>query len=209
MNNMHKVLWTWLPLLVIASLVISGCASRAYVGSEVGSSRAKLGEQMATLGSQVEVNQKRIAEHGVRITDASATAKEALERALAAGRLAEGRIVYERILTDDTLRFAFDRADLGEEAHSALAGFADEITTENADVFIEIQGHTDSIGTEAYNDRLGELRADAVLRFLNEEYSIPLHRMSVISYGESAPVAENTNREHRALNRRVALVVLR
>jgi outer membrane protein OmpA-like peptidoglycan-associated protein len=47
-----------------------------------------------------------------------------------------------------------------------------------------------------------------VRRYLNLEHGIPLHRMSVISYGEAAPVADNDSKEGRAQNRRVALVVL-
>ncbi|HVR30200.1 MAG TPA: OmpA family protein, partial [Thermoanaerobaculia bacterium] len=63
-------------------------------------------------------------------------------------------------------------------------------------------------GPEDYNLMLGEQRAESVRRYLNMEHGIPLHRMSVISYGETAPVVDNDSREARAQNRRVALVVL-
>ena len=79
----------------------------------------------------------------------------------------------------------------------------------NEEVFIEIQGHTDSIGSEKYNLRLGEARAESVRRYLNSQHGLPLHRLSVISYGESAPLTDNETREDRAQNRRVALVVLK
>ena len=52
------------------------------------------------------------------------------------------------------------------------------------------------------------LRAEAVRRYLNQKHSIPLHRINVISYGESAAVADNATRQGRSQNRRVALVVL-
>ena len=55
---------------------------------------------------------------------------------------------------------------------------------------------------------LGEQRAEAVRLYLNAQHGLPLHRMSLISYGESAPVADNGTHQERALNRRVALVVL-
>ena len=54
-------------------------------------------------------------------------------------------------------------------------------------VYIEIQGHTDAIGGEAYNEHLGLERAEAVRRYLSQQHKFPLHRINVTSYGESAP----------------------
>ena len=64
------------------------------------------------------------------------------------------------------------------------------------------------MGPKEYNEQLGEERAEAVRLYLNREHALPLHRMSVISYGESVPAADNRNRDGRAQNRRVVLVVL-
>ena len=55
---------------------------------------------------------------------------------------------------------------------------------------------------------LGLLRAESVRRYLNQKHGFPLHRINVISYGESAAIADNTSRDGRSQNRRVALVVL-
>ena len=98
---------------------------------------------------------------------------------------------------------------MGEEVSAVLDEFANELKDRNENVFVEIQGHTDSVGSEDYNLRLGHLRAETVRRYLNAEHGLALHRMSVISYGESVPVADNGTREDRALNRRVSLVVLK
>ena len=76
------------------------------------------------------------------------------------------------------------------------------LVRENRNIFIEIQGHTDATGTEEYNYELGLKRAESVRRHLSDS-GIPLHRMSVISYGESKPVADNGTREGRRANRRV------
>jgi outer membrane protein OmpA-like peptidoglycan-associated protein len=57
--------------------------------------------------------------------------------------------------------------------------------------------------------KLGEARAEATRRYLNASAGIALHRMSVISYGESAPMVDNGSRDGRQQNRRVALVVLK
>jgi outer membrane protein OmpA-like peptidoglycan-associated protein len=72
---------------------------------------------------------------------------------------------------------------------------------------VEIQGHTDSTGTPAYNMRLGEERAEAVRRFMNQQ-GVPLNRMSTISYGQDHPVAPNDTKVGRAQNRRVVVVVM-
>jgi outer membrane protein OmpA-like peptidoglycan-associated protein len=76
------------------------------------------------------------------------------------------------------------------------------------DAYIEIQGHTDNIGSESYNLKLGHNRADAAMRYLNMEQGIPMFRMNVVSYGEYKPIADNSTREGRAQNRRVTLVVM-
>lgn len=204
-----------IALVIIAAfaLLASGCATKKYVEQETGAVHTRVD----SVEEQVEQNQTAIRETDERVDrteeevrEVSKTAQEALERAEAAGKLAEGKLLYERVLTDSDVRFAFDRADLSPESRAALDEFADELkASHTGDVYIEIQGHTDSIGTEEYNEELGLERAESVRRFLNREHDLPLHRMSVISYGETAPMVENDTREGRAQNRRVALVVLR
>lgn len=203
-----------LPLLA-AALVQWGCATKKYVRAEVGTSEEKLGSDIESLAGQVEANQtrltedkKRLDEHEGQIATTSKTAQEALDRAMAAGKLAEGKLLYEAVFTEDKIRFGFEKAELDDAAKAALDEFAAPLKERNQGIFIEIQGHTDSSGPEEYNLTLGEERAEAVRRHLNQAHGIPLHRMSVISYGESEPVADNSTREGRAQNRRVALVVL-
>jgi len=98
---------------------------------------------------------------------------------------------------------------LSDETRMGLDEFAAGLKDENANVFIEIQGHTDATGPEAYNMKLGEQRAEAVRRYLSQAHGLALHRMSIISYGETSPLEDNASREGRAVNRRVALVVLK
>jgi outer membrane protein OmpA-like peptidoglycan-associated protein len=81
------------------------------------------------------------------------------------------------------------------------------IKAQNRLVHLEIQGHTDSRGSESYNQILGQRRAEAVRDYLYKNHDIPLHLMNVISLGSSDPVASNDNRDGRAQNRRVVLVV--
>jgi outer membrane protein OmpA-like peptidoglycan-associated protein len=144
----------------------------------------------------------------MEIEKASGTALDALERAKAAGKLAEGKLLYEVVLNSDKVTFPFEKAELTENSREALDEVAQQLKADDKNVYIEIQGHTDSSGAEATNLALGERRAEAVRRYLNMEHGIPLHRMSVISYGESSPITDNNSRESRAQNRRVNLVVL-
>ena len=196
-------------VLILLALTYVGCASKKYVQTETGSVEARVGERMDGLETQVEANQTRISNQEAEIDEVSRTAQEALDRAIAAGQLAEGRFVFETIMTDDQVRFGLNQADLSAEAKAALDAFAELIRSEGTSVFIEIQGHTDSLGNEALNIDLGRRRAESVRRYLNSAHAFPLHRMSVISYGQSEPIASNDTAEGRAQNRRVALVVLR
>ncbi|MCU0840681.1 MAG: OmpA family protein [Thiobacillaceae bacterium] len=153
--------------------------------------------------------QERLARNEAAIQEVSRTAQEALERALAAEKLAQGKLLYEVTLTEDDIRFPFDKADLAPGCCDRLQALAERLKADNRGVYLEIQGHTDSGGSTQYNMNLGQERAEAVRRYLHQQAGIPLHRMSAISYGESRPVADNASREGRKQNRRVVVVVLR
>jgi outer membrane protein OmpA-like peptidoglycan-associated protein len=194
----------------LLAVTTTGCATKKYVKGEV----ATVNQRVDGVQGQVEDAQTKLRDHDTRITrneaataEASQTAREALERAVAAGKLAEGKLLYETVLSDDKVKFGFDQATLSDEAKAALDAFAAGLKTENKNVYVEIQGHTDNVGGEAYNLKLGEQRATAVKDYLAKA-GIPLFRMETISYGETAPVADNGTREGRNQNRRVVLVVL-
>ncbi|MBF0665575.1 MAG: OmpA family protein [Brevundimonas sp.] len=142
-----------------------------------------------------------------RVTGVEGTAGQALERANAAHKLAEGKFLYEVVLSDDSMKFPTDQHALSPEAEARLAELVQRLRAENRNVYLEIQGHTDATGDEAYNEALGEARAEAVRRYLSRG-GVALNRMATISYGETAPVAPNDTPEGRAQNRRVAIVVL-
>lgn len=213
--------------IAAAALVLGGCATKDYVHEHVAAELKPVNERIEKLQSSnsarmdglerriasndaVDREQgERIAQHETAIAALSRTAQEALDRATAAGKLAEGKFMQEVVLTDDQLRFGFDNAKLSDAAKAVLDDFAKRLKEENKNVYIEIQGHTDSRGEESANLKLGEERANAVRHYLNTSGGVPLHRMSVISYGESQPVADNKFRAGREQNRRVVLVVLK
>jgi len=195
---------------LVVAVTTTGCATKKYVQGEV----TGVNQRVDGVQGQVEDAQTQLREHDTRISQnkdaaaaASKTAQEALERAVAAGKLAEGKLLYETVLSDDKVKFGFDQATLSDDATAALDAFANDLKTANKNVYIEIQGHTDNVGGEKYNEQLGKKRADVVMEYLAKA-GIPIFRMAAISYGEAAPVADNSTREGRAANRRVVLVVL-
>ena len=111
------------------------------------------------------------------------------------------------VLSDDSVKFPADSSKLSPEAQQRLMDFVGKLKSDNRNVYLEIQGHTDSRGSDAANQRLGEERAEAVRLFMNQ-HGVPLNRMSTISYGKQDPVADNKTSAGRAQNRRVVLIVM-
>ncbi len=204
-----------LTILLLTTL-LTGCSTHGFVRQENEASEQRLNERIDEVAGQLEETQDDVgalegrADQTERdVAELSVTAKEALERAIAAGHLAEGKFLYETVLTDDKVRFGVSRANLSVDALAALDDFAARAKDANLDVYVEIQGHTDSTGAEDYNRKLGLERAEAVRRYLSLRHGFALHRLSVISYGESEPAVDNDTRESRSQNRRVVLVVLK
>lgn len=169
----------------------------------------RLDGAVAEIQVTLKVHADRLARNEADISQLSKTAQDAVERANAAGKLAEGKLVYEVAMSDEKLKFGRGKGVLSKDAEAALDAFAAKLKGDNKNVFIEIQGHTDSRGEAALNLKLGETRAESVRRYLNMKGGIPLHRMAVISYGESAPIADNKVKAGREQNRRVVLVVIK
>jgi outer membrane protein OmpA-like peptidoglycan-associated protein len=203
-------------VLLVAGVTLTGCATKTYVNEQIAAHDGVASTKMSEIQSSVEENQKSIsdleakdAELEARMDKISETAEDALRRAKEAGVLAEGTFLYEVVLTDENVKFGFDKADLSDEAKAALDQFAKKLKADNKGVFLEIQGHTDNIGSEQYNLKLGYKRADKVMDYFRTQHGFPLHRMNVTSYGEYKPIADNSTKEGRAQNRRVALVVMK
>jgi peptidoglycan-associated lipoprotein len=194
--------------LLLGTVGLGGCASKAYVGEEVSKSSAASEKRINEVESQVETAQSRIKDHDGRIAELDKSTRDALERAQAAGKLAEGKFVYSLVLSDDAVKFKSNHFELSPEGQAKLTEFAEKLKSENKNVYLEIQGHTDSKGGPEFNYKLGEERAEAVRRYLNKKGGIALNRMSTISYGEDEPVAPNKTKDGRSKNRRVVVIVL-
>lgn len=181
-------------LLGVVSL--GGCATKGFVREEV-----------AVVGARTDVVSGRVDTVETHVAAVEGTAKDALDRATAAGKLAEGKFLYSEVLSDDSMKFGVSKAGLSAETQSRLDAFAEKLKTDNRNVYVEVQGHTDATGSKDTNYRLGEQRAENVRRYLNQ-HGVPLNRISTISYGADSPAASNTDRAGRQANRRVVLIVL-
>lgn len=212
---MRKTLVPAVVLVVVAGLALTGCATKKYVNEQVAAGDQVAAAKIGEVQTSVEASQKAISDLQAKdadlqkqINELSETAKDALKRAQEAGVLAKGDFVWETILTDESVKFGFNKGELTPEGKASVDAFAAKVKADNKNVYIEIQGHTDSVGSEKYNLKLGYQRAEAVKDYLQMQHGFPVHRMNVTSYGEYKPIADNATKEGRAQNRRVALVVL-
>jgi peptidoglycan-associated lipoprotein len=204
----------FLSLTVLAGS-LSACATSGDVDKKIADAQAQTSKKIDSVEGQIEdLQQKqkatdtRVDQTNVRVDQLSKEAADALKRAQEAGVLAKGKVVFQQTFTEDRVRFKTNSYDLSKDSQAALDDFAGKVKNLNEQYFIEIQGHTDDTGGAKYNDDLGQRRADSVRRYLSRQDSLPLNRMSSISYGDTLPVAPNKNKTGRAQNRRVVLVVL-
>jgi len=206
-------------LTVAVLLVAPGCVTKKKYRKDVEEQTTRVD----SVESGVEANEKRIgdlkSETDSRLAALDSKTEKAVEvgntalnkaetAEAAAEKAARGKLLWTVTLTDDRVRFSFGQAALPDEAEADLAELSQRIKSYGKALYLEIEGHTDAAGDEAYNYELGQKRATAVRNYLNEKGGLPLHAMNVISFGESRPVADNSTREGRAQNRRVVVRVL-
>ena len=198
------------PLIVASSvLLLSACATKEFVKETV----APVQTSVEGLGTRVQAH-----DDGLKALDGRLQGSEARIVALQQDAAARAQILnnlpkppgllMSTVLTDDKIKFSSGRAQLTEEAGRELDQLVAKLKADNQPVYIEIQGHTDATGNDTINEQLGLKRAEAVRLHLSRA-GLPLARMSTISYGESAPLADNKTREGRSTNRRVQLIVMR
>jgi outer membrane protein OmpA-like peptidoglycan-associated protein len=212
---MRKILSPALVVLLVATVGLTGCATKKWVNEQVSAFGQVTNTKIHEVQDATEKNQKEISELAANqaalaadVAELSELAEDAMARAEEAGVLAMGKFLYEVTVTDNGVMFGFDKATLSDEAKASLEAFAEVVKAVEGHAYIEIQGHTDNIGSEAYNLKLGYNRAEVVMRYLNMELGIPLFRMNVISYGEYKPIADNSTKAGRAENRRVTLIAM-
>lgn len=167
--------------------------SDAQNSADKASQTANLADQHAQTADQHAQSAQTVAQQGV--TEAK-TAKE----------IAENVDNYQPSQKVAVL-FPFNSAKLSKEGKENLDQFAQAIQVQKHYV-IQVQGYTDKTGSESYNLDLSRRRADAVVRYLTLNYSVPLVRIYMLGYGEAAPTAPNNTRAGRMENRRVQLTLM-
>lgn len=104
------------------------------------------------------------------------------------------------------ITFAYDRYDIQPQFQQTLDQVAQTLAAYNQ-TYIDVLGHTDSTGSDAYNQGLSERRAQSVASYLTSRGVQPA-RIATRGFGESAPIATNATEEGRAANRRVEIKVV-
>lgn len=107
-----------------------------------------------------------------------------------------------------TVTFALNSSVLSNQAKSTLDGIVGGLSGQRTNYMLELEGFTDSTGSEQYNIGLSIRRSESVERYLVSK-NIPLFRISIIGLGKENPVADNKSKEGRDQNRRVEVHVLK
>src|ERR1019366_10049174 len=134
MKNFRRAVVT-AAAMAAGAIALSGCATKDYVN-----------EHVAAVDAKVQATQGQVDQHQAHLVQLDQTTKDALDRATAAGKLAEGKFLYSMVLSDDSVKFPVDSSKLSPEAQQRLTDFAEKLKTDNRNVYVEIQGHTDSRG---------------------------------------------------------------
>jgi len=229
--DMFRKFFVAVPIAVLAISGSTACATKKFVRTSVGEVNDKvdsMGRSLEETQERTRRNEGRISEVDQKAQAAQTSANQANDAASAARTAANDagtkateagnkfdvmdkankRLVYEVVLSEDQGNFKFGKTDLPDTAKQRLDQMVAQLKQDPKGVFLEIEGHTDNVGGKIINEKIGLERAEAVKRYLYEQYQIPLHKMNVISYGEDKPIAPNKTRDGRAQNRRVVIKVL-
>jgi outer membrane protein OmpA-like peptidoglycan-associated protein len=197
MLNNHRTVVV-LIMVSLLGILAWGCASSSFVKK-----RTKEVEDMAKANkAQLEQLDAKLSATDAKADDALSEARRALRKAEEAAGYVNYQVIGER-----DVNFDFNRYDLTKIAQDILDEIGATMQQRPA-LILEIEGHTDNIGSDAYNQVLGEKRADNVKRFLADKYGVAIHRIFYISHGESKPKVLNDTRTGRATNRRAVLRLL-
>src|SRR5437879_2663093 len=116
--------------MVLGVAGLGGCATEKYVN-----------EHVAAVDTRVSDVSTRVADHDTKIATLDQTSRDALQRATAAGKLAEGKFLYSEVLTDDSMKFGVSKAALSPEAQARLDAFVDKLKTDKRHVYVEVEDH--------------------------------------------------------------------
>jgi OmpA-OmpF porin, OOP family len=222
-NNRFKVLALLIPVLSLLFLI--GCAGRQfapkyavwyYPPELVQADRAIMDAKKAGKDKTcpVEFNEAKDMKKKAYEVYLACNTKEGIALAQKATKMAKALCPAhpkkpEKVIDRMTLmiNFDFDKSNIREADRNELEKGL-KFIKKYPKAKIRLEGHTDSVGTDAYNQGLSERRAAATKKYFVDEGKIDGKRISTIGYGESKPVASNKTSEGRAKNRRVEILIL-
>ena len=175
---------------------------------EVGSERTKVVERVVEVEKIVEKEVFRevptIAAVSDRDADGIVDERDRCPDTVAGARVeADGCVRKEQVVVLPNIEFEFARAELTSSGREEL-GKVLRFMNDQPEIRLEVWGHTDALGGDAYNLRLSQQRAASVVRFLTDN-GVGASRLNSAGFGESRPLADNETEEGQARNRRVEL----
>jgi OmpA-OmpF porin, OOP family len=212
-----------LAVLVAGSLPLTvGCSTKKYVRNQttpiinnvnelddqtakntrdIRDVDARSQQGIAQVNSKADAANQKAMVAGQSADQANQNATQASNRVTSLAGTVENLDNYKSI-SDTTILFAFNKAQLTRKDKQTLDDFAGQLSSQKHYI-IQVEGYTDSTGPADYNYQLSQRRADAVIQYLAQEYSVPAHKIFLIGLGKDNPVAQNTSASGRAQNRRV------
>jgi len=121
----------------------------------------------------------------------------------------EAVVVQEETIVIRDVHFQFDKATLTSSDKQVLDKIATRLKAEAPTAQLTVTGHTDSVGSDTYNQKLSDKRAHSVVEYLIEQGVPRSNFVSVVGAGESQPVADNKTADGRAQNRRTEIKIQR
>jgi outer membrane protein OmpA-like peptidoglycan-associated protein len=183
-------------LLSAGGLSLGACATEDYVD-----------QQIATVNTRIQGVDTKVDALSGRVDTVNAATQAAMQRANSAYTLAEGKLIYSTLGTEE-VQFDTNKWTLRDDAKATLTALADRLKSENKNVYLQVVGYGDPRGSTMQNRILGEKRALEVRRYLIGQ-GIPVERVDTVSWGEEQQKAvEASGAEALQAQRRVVVTIV-
>lgn len=202
--------------LVLPVLVLQGClATQDWVREQLTPTESRVGTlegQLKQMSTQLSATESRLASAEGRISEVDAKVDQVSMKADKALDSISNLRLERKLLLDmkDGAFYASNSTVLTAAGKHNIDVFLSDVKTdfaENSNVVLVVAGFTDNTGTPGYNYELGLLRAKGIMKYLTLEKNVNPARVSSVSYGETAPVGDNSTAQGREQNRRVEIRV--
>lgn len=185
--------------ILLLSLMFIGCgASKDFVLEQIAQSEAKTKANIDAVDAKTDSN-------ATEIGNLKSLADQLSEKTDLAINEAKGFETYQ-VIWQGEVNYDFDSYTLTAAAEEVLNEAGAKLE-QHPEAVVEIAGHTDKTGSADYNLELGEKRAGSAKLYLADRFGISLYRLFVVSYGETKPIAADSENMEASKNRRVTVKV--